>query len=307
VEDLFLTGEVEVQSARYTRNLYPEKALVDFSKRISDVAARREKSDFRVRLDINVVADRTIRIKNNLVDAKASGEFKVEGDSGKIVILGIFDVYEGHVEFHGNRYELKRVTVDFQDPRRNNPRLDARAETKKGSHNVSVTVSGTLEKPEVDFSSDPPLSRTDIVSLLSFGVTTQDLASPGTGTTSTSGAAGAAAITVGSYAGGVDEKIRGAVGLDKFAIETGFSQTTKSFEPKFVVGKSFGDRASVSVSTSVGTSADSAASGEVRLYENVYLQGTWQSNTSSGDGDIAGDLKFRYRYPSLKDLLRGRE
>jgi len=307
VDDLLVTGEVEVQSARYTRNLYPEKALVDFSKRLSDVAARREKSDFRVRLDINVVADRTIRVKNNLVDAKASGEFKVEGDTRKIVILGSFDVYEGYVEFYGNRYELKRVTVDFQDPRRNNPRLDARAETRKGSYNVTVTVSGTLEKPEVDFSSDPPLGRTDIVSLLSFGVTTQNLASTGTGSASTSGAVGAAAIAVGSYAGGVDEKIRGAVGLDRFSIETGFSQTTKSFEPRFVVGKSFGDRATVSVSTSVGTSAESAASGELRLYENVYFQGGWESTTGSGRGDISGDLKVRYRYPSLKDLVRGKE
>ncbi len=54
--------------------------------------------------------------------------------------------------------------MDFQDPRRNNPRLDARAEAAKGPYKVTVIVSGTLEKPVVDFSSDPPLSQTDIVS-----------------------------------------------------------------------------------------------------------------------------------------------
>jgi translocation and assembly module TamB len=307
VEDLLVTGEVEVQSARYTRNLYPERALVDFSRRLADVSARREKSDFRVRLDINAVADRTIRLKNNLVDAWASGEFKIAGDTSKVIILGSFDVYEGYVEFYGTRYDLKRVLVDFQDPRRINPRLDARAETKKGNYYVTVTVSGSFEKPEVDFSSDPPLSRTDIVSLLSFGVTTQSLASPGTGSGGSSGAVGAAAVAVGSYVGGVDEKIRSAVGLDRFSIETGFSQTTKQFEPRFVVGKSFGDRASVSVSTSVGTSAEAAASGEVKLRENLYLQGAWESSTGSTRGDISGDLKVKYRFRHFKDLLRGGE
>jgi len=306
VEDLLVTGDVEVQSARYTRVLYPEKALLDFSRKLSDVVARREKSEFRVRLDINVVADRTIRIKNNLADIKAGGEFKVGGDTHKVIVLGTFDVYEGYVEYYGSRYELKRVTVDFQDPRRINPRLDARGETKKGSYNIAVLVTGTFEKPEVDFTSDPPLSRTDIVSLLAFGVTTQKAASSGTGTGPSSGLGGTAAIAIGSTVG-VDEKIRSTVGLDKFAIETGFSQTTQSLEPRFVVGKSFGDRVSISASQSVGTSAYTSASGELTLWEDVFLQGTWESSTVNTQGQIGGDLKVRYRYRSLKELLDGKE
>ncbi len=306
VEDLLVTGDVEVQSARYTRVMYPEKALVDFSRRLSDVVARREKSEFRVRLDINVVADRTIRIKNNLADIKAGGEFKVGGDTRKVIVLGTFDVYEGYVELYGSRYELKRATVDFQDPRRINPRLDARGETKKGGYNIAVLVTGTMEKPEVDFTSDPPLGRTDIVSLLAFGVTTKSTASSGTGTGPSSGLGGSSAIAIGS-AVGVDEKIRSTVGLDKFAIETGFSQTTQSVEPRFVVGKSFGDRVSISASQSVGTSAYTSASGELKLWEDVYLQGTWESSAAYYQGQIGGDLKVRYRYRSLKDLLDGKE
>jgi autotransporter translocation and assembly factor TamB len=315
VDDILVTGDVDVQSARYTRVLYPEKALVDFSRKLSDVVARREKSDFRVRLDINVVADRTIRIKNNLADIKAGGEFKVGGDTRKVILLGTFDVYEGYVEMYGTRYELKRATVDFQDPRRINPRLDARAETKKGSYNIAVLVTGTMEKPEVDFTSDPPLSRTDIVSLLAFGVTTKSTASTGTGagvptgtgTGASSGLGGSAAIAIGSTVGGVDEKIRSTIGLDKFAIETGFSQTTQSLEPRFVVGKSFGDRLSISASQSVGTSTYTSASGELKLWEDVYLQGVWESSTVDTQGQIGGDLKVRYRYRSLKDLLDGKE
>jgi hypothetical protein len=306
VEDLLVTGDVEVQSARYTRNLYPEKALVDFSRRLSDVVARRDASEFRVRLDINVVADRTIRIKNNLADLKAGGEFQVVGDTRKVIVLGTFDVYEGTVELYGSRYDLKRATVDFQDPRRINPRLDARAETRKGNYNIVVLVTGTFEKPEVDFTSDPPLSRTDIVSLLALGVTTQGTAS-GTGAGTSSGGGGVAAIAIGSTVGGVNEKIRSTVGLDKFAIEPGYSSTTKTYEPKFVVGKSFGDRASVSLATSVGASADSTATAEIKLRENIFLQGSWQSATTTQEGDLGADLKFRYRYRQWKDFFRGKE
>ncbi len=307
VDGLMATGEVEVQSARYTKNLYPERALLDFRRRLADVSARREETDFRVSLDIDVIADRTIRIRNNLVDASAGGDFKVQGDSGKVIILGSFDVYEGTVEFYGNKYELERVILDFQDPRRNNPRLDARAEAAKGPYKVTVIVSGTLEKPVVDFSSDPPLSQTDIVSLLSFGVTTRTLLDTGLRTpASSAGTIGGSAIAIGSI-GGVDEKIGRVIGLDKFSIETGFSQTTQTFEPRFVARKSFEDRLSVSMSQSVGATSETSASGEVRLMKNVYLEGGWDSATTSTPGRISGDVKLRYRFQSLKELLHGRD
>ena len=66
-------------------------------------------------------------------------------------------------------------------------------------------------------------------------------------------------------------------------------------------------RATVSVSTSVGTSAETSASGELKIGENLYLQGAWESNTGSTRGDISGDLKVKYRFRQFKDLLRGGE
>lgn len=303
VDDLLAAGDIEVQSARYTKALRLEKALVDFRKRLFDVSARREKSSFRVRLDISAIADGTIRIRNNIADAVAKGEFRIVGDTTRVIVLGSFDVAEGTVEFSGNKYEVKRATVDFQDPRRNNPRLDVRAETKKGNVTVTVTVTGTLDKYEVDLSSDPPLGKNDIVALLSLGVTTQALA----GQEGAVGSAAAASIALGPYKGGVEERIRGVVGLDRFAIEPVFSSTTKTFEPKFIVGKSFGDRVSVSMATSVGASADSTATAEIKLRENVFLQGSWQSATTTQEGDLGADLKLRYRYLQWKDFFRGKE
>ena len=303
VNDLLVTGDIEVQSARYTKTLRPEKALIDFGKRLTTVSARREKSDFRVRLDINAIADSTIRIKNNLVDATAKGEFRVVGDSSRVIVLGSFDVVEGTAEFRGNKYEVKRALVDFQDPRKNNPRLDVRAETRKGNVTVTVAVTGTLDKYEVDLFSDPPLAKNDIVALLSLGVMTQALA----GQEGAVGSAAAASLALGPYKGGVEERIRGVVGLDRFAIEPAYSSITKTFEPKFIVGKSFGERASVSMATSVGTSAEGAAIAEYKLREHIFVQGTWQSATTTQEGDLGADLKFRYRYRQWKDFLRGKE
>jgi translocation and assembly module TamB len=302
-DDFLVTGEVEVQSARYTKTLRPERMLLDFRRRLEDVSARREGSDFRVRLDVDVIADGTIKIKNNLADADARGEFKVVGDVRRVIVLGAFDVIEGYFEYQGNRYDLKRVNVEFQDPRRNNPRLDVRAETTKGSVTVTVSVTGTLDRLEVDLTSDPPLSKNDIVSLLSLGVTSQGLA----GSAGAVGAGVASSIVLGPYKGRFEEGVRGIVKLDKFAIEPGYSTSSKSFEPKFIVGKSFGEQFSVSVSTNVGTTAESSATAEYKLLENVFLSGAWESATTTSEGDLGADIKIRYRYRQFKDFLRGRD
>ena len=184
-----------------------------------------------------------------------------------------------------------------------------RAETRKGDYTIAVLVSGTLDKPEVDFSSDPPLGQTDIVSLLSFGVTTRTLLSPGYRSTPGSvgaGTVGGAAIAVGSL-GGVDERIRGAVGLDKFSIETGFSPTTQTFEPRLVAGSRSRTGCPSPCPRAWGPPRRPPRPGELRLFENVYLEGGWESTSKSTRGQISGDLKVRYRFQSLKDLLNGRD
>jgi hypothetical protein len=303
VENLMVTGDIEIQSARYTRTIRPQKLLLDFRKRLADVTARRQKDEFRVKLDVNVVSDGTIEIRNNLATAKAKGEFKVAGDTSRVVVLGAFDLLEGKIDFQGNVYDVKHLGIDFNDPRKNNPRIDGRAETKKNNYTVTVTVTGTLEKYEVDFVSDPPLGKNDIVSLLSLGVTSQSLA----GQEGSVGASLGASIALGPYKGRVEEGIRSLVGLDKLAVEAAFSSVTKSFEPRFIVGKTFGDRLTVSVSTLVGATSDSSANAEFKLLENVFLQGSWQSATTQKTGDMGADIKFKYRYRTFKDFLGGRD
>jgi hypothetical protein len=61
------------------------------------------------------------------------------------------------------------------------------------------------------------------------------------------------------------------------------------------------------MATSVGTSADGTATAEYKLREHIFLQGTWQSASTTQEGDLGADLKFRYRYRDWKDFFRGKE
>ncbi len=302
-EDLLVRGEVEVQSARMTRPVSVETVLLDFRRRFADVKARTEKPEFRVRLDIEVVADGTIEVRNNLGRVEAKGEFRVTGEADRVVLLGSFDVLEGRIDYRGNRYEIQQLTLDFQDPRKNNPEIEGRAETRIGETRFTVSVEGTLEKPEFSFSSEPPLSTNEIVSILALGATPESITTSAGAVSSTE----AAAIALTPYMWKMEEGVRGTVGLDKFSIETRYNSTDKTFEPKFTVGKTFGDRFSVEVSSTVGTSAQSAARAEYEVVDDVFLQGNWQSATTDSQGDIGADLKIRYKYRTFRDIFRDRD
>jgi len=87
VEDLLVAGDVEVQSARYTRVLYPRKR--------SSTSAGNSRTSWRGGKNPNSASGWTSRRRGphhpdqeQPADIKAGGEFKVEGDTRKVIVLG---------------------------------------------------------------------------------------------------------------------------------------------------------------------------------------------------------------------------
>ncbi|RMG60644.1 MAG: hypothetical protein D6713_02290, partial [Deltaproteobacteria bacterium] len=298
--DLFIRGDVNVRRARYTKSIYPEELLVSLRKKIKryeTVAGDR----FTIRLDITCVADGTIEVHNNLGDLKARGDFKVLGNTGKVVVIGTFESVEGEVKYRGTEYTIERLIVDFRNPLRNNPDIDALASTQKGEYTIYVEVTGTLEDFQVDFYSDPPLSKNDIASLLSLGVTTGEITSSEGGAATT----GFAAVALSPLTSRVEEKLGRFVGFDRFSIEAAYSESTGVFEPTVVVGKTFGDALTVDFSTPLGGTGQSSVSGELRISSSFYVYLDWLSSTTDAAGEFGGEIRYRKKYPLFRSILGG--
>jgi translocation and assembly module TamB len=85
------------------------------------------------------------------------------------VVLGSVSVNTGEVELFGNRYSIDRGDIRFLNPVRIDPILDMSLETKARGIVVNVSLSGTLQKLRVNYSSDPPLQPSEIIALLAVG------------------------------------------------------------------------------------------------------------------------------------------
>jgi translocation and assembly module TamB len=76
----------------------------------------------------------------------------------------------------GNKYTVNRGDIRFQNPVRIDPILDMDLETKARGVVVNVSIAGTTQKLNVNYSSDPPLQPREIIALLAVGRAPNDSA-----------------------------------------------------------------------------------------------------------------------------------
>jgi len=180
LERASLTGDVDVTRALYFRDFDIQQTLLDVILSRTRVApATAATWQDRVTLRIRLTAPDTLAIRNNIAEVTGSALLDVTGTVANPVILGEVTLDEGGtVRIQGVDYRLVRGTVAFQNPFRIDPFLDITVEgtvsgfgteTESGPYEVTVNVTGTLDRMVPTITSDPPASDITLFSILGLG------------------------------------------------------------------------------------------------------------------------------------------
>ncbi len=127
-----------------------------------------------LRLNVNVKADNNIRVTNSLMDVSLRGEARIFGSPTRP--RGEGRLYSppnsSRVFFKNNEYTITSADIAFT-PKKDitNPDFDIEALTLITNYRVIAKAYGDLERFNFDLTSDPPLSRNSILSLIAFGYT----------------------------------------------------------------------------------------------------------------------------------------
>jgi outer membrane protein insertion porin family len=175
-----LTGDVDVTRALYFRDFDIQQALLNIllsRTRVAPVAAATWQD--RVRLRIHLNAPGTLAIRNNIAEVTASADLDVTGTVANPVVLGELRLDEGGtVRIQNVDYRVTRGTIAFQNPFRIDPFFDVTiegsasgfgAETESGPYEVTVNLTGTLDRMVPTITSDPPASDITLFSILGLG------------------------------------------------------------------------------------------------------------------------------------------
>lgn len=251
-----VTGPMRIVSSGVGGTIAGRLRVNEARWRLGAAAGATELPDIRVR-EINAPADVAPAAAPGapwryLIDAEARDRVMVEGMgldsewSADIVLRGTTsDPRIGGIarvvprsssySFAGNRFDIVRGVIDFNENVPPDPRLGILAQTQVEGLTVRVSINGSASRPEIAFDSTPALPEEEILARLLFGgsiasVSATDALQLGAAIASLRGGSGVDPIN----------KLREAVGLDRLRIVPADPALDRG--TSLALGKRFGRR-----------------------------------------------------------------
>jgi len=267
-----IAGRLAIDAARWRLGQAPAvAALPDIPtreiNRSADIApATARKLPWRFLID--AAGKAKIRVLGLGLDSEWGAAIHLRGSLENPVILGAADMLGGSYEFAGQHFDLTRGHIAFDDDTGGgqiDPRLDIAATNSANGLTATVTVRGTSLKPDIAFTSVPPLPEEELLSRLLFGASVAGISAP-------EAVQLGAAVAALHGGGGLDpiNALRSAIGLDRLRIVS--ADPTVPHQTAVAVGKNVGRRVYTEViSDGKGYSASSI---EFRITRWLSLLGS---------------------------------
>ncbi|HUB31717.1 MAG TPA: translocation/assembly module TamB domain-containing protein [Bryobacteraceae bacterium] len=122
--------------------------------------------------DVRIRTAPDVQFRTSLVqNLQAEANLTLRGSPLYPGMLGRIVITQGQVLFFGAKYSLDQGTISFFDPNRINPNLNIELETMVQGIEVTISVTGPMDRLNLSYRSDPPMQFSDLVALLTSGRT----------------------------------------------------------------------------------------------------------------------------------------
>jgi outer membrane protein assembly complex protein YaeT len=166
---LVLQGNIEIEEGYYDTSL---EIFGSDEPSKPNLPATAKASPNALLLDLGIVTRRSVEMDNNLGRLAASADLHLTGTVTQPRLIGKLDLeHDGRIYFGDHTYYIERGTVRFLDAPTITPELDIHAYTRSGDYTVNLGLTGELKDVTTTFTSDPPLSRDDVIAVLVTGKT----------------------------------------------------------------------------------------------------------------------------------------
>jgi translocation and assembly module TamB len=159
----------------------PEIKFVDEDQEGEFVIQDTKETDFfedNVAINVQASIPRNTWIKGRGANIEIKGTFDIKKEyGGHIKIFGTANTVRGSYKILGKLFTIRRGTVSFRGLDEINPLLDIQALYEVSSVDAFINIVGTAKKPKIEFSSDPPMEESEILSYIVFGTSTNKIGS----------------------------------------------------------------------------------------------------------------------------------
>lgn len=248
---------------------------------------------FIYNIDLNILS--SISVNNIYAKTPVRGRLKINGPLSNMLLTGTIQPQPGgKIFFRDQPFEVSTGFIEYDQDPPGNPKIyltafarvseftqDESQRQVRNDYDVNLLLQGRGVKPQIVLNSQPPLSQSDIVSLLALGVTKSSMDAGGSGRLAggnTSTALGAAVL----------QKPIGKELKDRFGVELKVSSSQPSADtasvPKVTLSKQLSNKLGASASRTIGgTRQTSNVKLEFSVNRRTSVIGTWEGK----EDDIA--------------------
>ena len=285
-----LRGNVQLERAYYLQDV-----KVSMTQMLRGIFARQRvevdrASELESATQLNIVIDGpgALRVRNNMADLRGDIDLVVRGTVANPVLFGRVEVERGGtVSYSGTKYTVDQGLVTFANPFAIEPVIDLAASARVREYRVTMSLFGTLDNLNANFSSDPPLADLEVLSLLTTGETSwrgnRSVQAEG----ETEAAMRATGLLYGQAASLISERTSNLFGFDRVRLEPLTTSSGDLSSARVTVGKQVSRDLFLTYSYDPSTTEE-----QIIQVEWVFMEGTTLVLTQDGDGSYSADIRW---------------
>jgi hypothetical protein len=279
-----LAGTMDINDGVYSRNFNLTQSFL----RAEAPQVKEPPSAFLkdINLDLQIRSPGELTIRNNVARIFFKSDLKVTGPALHPKVSGALTVLDGQLHYFTVVFQGATGIIDFREPQRGpfvNIELTKNYASSFTDLTAIVRIEGFTDNLQLNFSSNPPLDRRDLMALVFTG------SLPGDARRNISGANLASSMVAFQLSQLVQRPLEQNAHLDIFRLEASDPNQTSAFST-LVVGKHLTDQVTLEFKTDLGV--DRPLQGvqmEFLLLDNLLIKAS-QFNDGSFDLNLA--LRF---------------
>ncbi len=148
----------------------PDVVFSDRAERRRVEAARRPRTGPPLRASLAAHIPGPFRLRSSELGTDLEGDLDVAVVGQDVRVSGAIASSWGRIDLLGRRYEIERVRLRFDGAPKTDPALDIVIKRAVGDAMVIIRLRGTLDHPELELSSEPPVyNRSQIIGIIVSG------------------------------------------------------------------------------------------------------------------------------------------
>lgn len=281
-QDSTLAGNIIIERLSLTRDL----DLAGFVNQLGEQISSPPRAGFaqRVRLNVELRSGPQVNAVSTTVSVHGNANLQVVGTAAEPVILGRADLNGGDLFLGGNRYVLQSGAIDFVNPLRTEPVVNAQVRTRIDQYDITLNIQGPLERLNTTYASQPPLPPVRIINLLAFGHANE----AGGVNQELMGNLGAQSALVRGLGSAASSSLQRFAGLSYFSINPALGGNHQDVSAKVVIQQRVSSSLVVTYSTDVTSTQSQAVQLEYRFNSRWSVSGVRDQN-----GGLGATANFR--------------